>query len=323
LPPPTAACDRVRPAGLLIVSGADSAYFPLLRDTVLSVRAVCPEAAIGVLDVGLEPEQREWLAGRVTHLVRPGWDIDFPGRAHLSEGRQAQFARPFLPRHFPGYETYLWVDADAWLQDRRAIELFVGAARGGKLAIVPEIDRAYKRHYKRPKLFGLTLAWKNYREAFGWLVADRLGRNPMVNCGVFALRGDAPHWQAWARVMVRVAQRTRFFFVEQTALNYAIFAEHLPVDFLPAYCNWMPGDAAPAFDAARGLFVEPYSPHEVIGIMHLAGAEQKTHVFRLNRLDGGEVETSLRYSESRALCALADAGRSAASALAASGITTN
>src|SRR5215831_343123 len=72
--------------------------------------------------------------------------------------------------------------------------------------------------------------------------------------------------------------------------------------FLPAYANWMPGDAPPAFDAERGLFVEPYSPHEVIGVMHLAGREQKTHIFRLYRLGGGTVETSLRYSESRALC---------------------
>ena len=287
---------------LLIVSGADRVYFPLLRDTVLSVRTQRPNAAIGILDVGLDTEQRAWLTQRVTHVVRPGWDIDFPGRAHTPEVRKAQFARPFLPRHFPGYETYFWIDADAWLQDWRAVELYVGAAASGKLAITPEIDRAYKRHYKRPKLFGLTLAWKNYREAFGWRAADRLGRNPIVNCGVFALRGDAPHWQVWGRTIAQAAQRTRFFFVEQTALNYAIFAEHLPVDFLPAYCNWMPGDAAPAFDAARGVFVEPYSPHEVIGVMHLAGREQKAHIFRLNRLDGGWVETSLRYSESRALC---------------------
>jgi hypothetical protein len=292
----------VWPAGLVIVSGADSAYFPLLRDLVLSVRAHNPEAAIGILDVGLQPAECRWLEPRVTRLVQPGWDIDFPGRSHLAEARKAQFARPFLPRHFPGYDTYLWIDADAWLQDPRVVELYARAAAGGGLAIVPEIDRAYKRHYKRPKLFGLTLTWKNYREAFGWRVADRLGRNPMVNCGVFALRGDAPHWAVWARIIERVAQRTRFFFVEQTALNYAIFAEHVPVDFLPAYCNWMPGDAAPAFDPDRGLFVEPYSPHEVIGIMHLAGPDQKAGIFRLRRLGGGEIETSLRYSESRAVC---------------------
>jgi hypothetical protein len=215
---------------------------------------------------------------------------------------KAQVARPFVRRHFPGYEVYLWVDADAWLQDGRVIDLYVNAAGHDKLAITPEIDRAYKRHYKRPKPFGWTLAWKNYRQAFGWRAADRLGRNPMVNCGVFALHRDAPHWDAWARVLAQVLQRTQFFFVEQTALNYVIFAEHLPVNFLPAYCNWMPGDAPPAFDAGRGLFVEPYAPHEVIGVMHLAGREQKTHLFRLNRLDGGTVETSLRYSESRPLC---------------------
>ena len=196
---------------------------------------------------------------------------------------------------------YLWIDADAWLQDGRVIDLYVSAAGHDKLAITPEIDRAYKRHYKRPKPFGWTLAWKNYREAFGWRAADRLGRNPMVNCGVFALHHDAPHWDAWARVIEQVAQRTRFFYIEQTALNYVIFAEHLPVNFLPAYCNWMPGDAAPAFDAAKGLFVEPYAPHEVIGVMHLAGEAAKSHLFRLRRLDGGEVETSLRYSETRAL----------------------
>ena len=77
----------------------------------------------------------------------------------------------------------------------------------------------------------------------------------------------------------------------------AIFAEKLPANFLPAYCNWMPGDAPPAFDPERGLFVEPYAPHEVIGVMHLAGAEQKEHVFRLDRLGGGIVDTTLRYGE--------------------------
>lgn len=289
-------------AGLLIASGADCGYFPLLRDTVQSIRARHREAAIGILDFGFAPEHREWLVPRVSHLVQPGWDFDFPDRERTPEALKAQLSRPFLRRHFPGYDTYLWIDADAWIQDWRAVELYLAAAGPDKLAITPEIDRAYKRHYKRPKVFGWTLSWKCYREAFGWRVADRLGRNPMVNCGVFALHHDAPHWDAWARVIEQVAQRTRFFYIEQTALNYVIFADHLPVNFLPAYCNWMPGDAAPAFDAARGLFVEPYAPHEVIGVMHLAGEAAKSHMFRLRRLDGGEVETSLRYSETRALC---------------------
>jgi hypothetical protein len=276
-----------------------------LRDTIISVRALNPDVAIGVLDLGLEPEQRDWLAQQAVQIVAPGWDIEFPGRKRMPESFKAMVSRPFLPRHFPGYRMYFWIDADAWLQDWRAVELYRQVAGRDRLAITVEIDRAYKRHYKRPKLFGTTLAWKCYRQAFGWRVADRLGRNPMLNTGAFALLHDAPHWQAWARILSQALQRSRFFLIEQIALNYAIFAESLPVDFLPCYCNWMVGDAAPVYDAARGLFVEPYAPHEVIGILHLAGREQKDKVFRLDTLDGEAVETSLRYGKSRELCARA------------------
>lgn len=304
---------------LIICSAADSGYFPLLRDAVLSVRALDPEVPIGVLDLGLLPDQLEWLAATGVRIVQPGWDIEFPGRERMPQTFKAQVARPFLPKHFPAYDMYFWLDADAWLQDWRAVELYLSAAGRDRLAITLEIDRAYKRHYKRPKLFGLTLAWKCYREAFGWRVADRLGRNPIANVGVFALHRDAPHWAHWAQIMTRVLQRTRFFFVEQIALNYAIFGDGLPANFLPAYCNWAVGDAAPVFDAGRRLFVEPYAPHEVIGVMHLAGAEQKSKIFQLDRLadgrlEGVAVETSLRFSESRALCGLAASADCAASA---------
>jgi hypothetical protein len=268
---------------------------------VASVRALCAEVAIGVLDLGLSAEQIRWLIQEGAQVVHPGWDVDFPDRHRIPETLKAQVARPFLPKHFPGHEMYFWLDADAWLQEWRVVELYCAAAGQDRIAIVPEIDRAYKRHYKRPKLLGLTLTWKVYREAFGWRAADRLGRNPMLNCGVFALHRNAPHWQAWQQLLTRVLQRTRFFYVEQAALNYAIFAEHLPANLLPAYCNWMAGDAAPAFDAAQRRFVEPYAPHEPIGVMHLAGPEQKTLRFRLARLDGGFVETGLRYSDTREL----------------------
>jgi hypothetical protein len=291
-----------RLSDVIIVSAADSGYFPLLRDAVMSVRALNAAVPIGVLDLGLKSDEIAWLRGQEVQIVRPGWDVEFPGRDRTPETFKAQVARPFLPKHFPGHEMYFWLDADAWLQHWRVVEIYCIAAGRDKLAITLEIDRAYKRHYKRPKLLGLTLAWKCYREGFGLRIADRLGRNPIANCGVFALHRDAAHWDAWGRLIERVLKRTRFFFAEQTALNYAIFAEHLPANFLPAYCNWAVGDATPAFDAARGLFVEPYAPHEPIGVLHLAGREQKTKIFQLDRVDGGTVETSLRYGDSRALC---------------------
>ena len=268
----------------------------------MSVRALKPHVPIGVLDLGLTTEQVAWLGETAARVVRPGWDVEFPGRERMPETSKPRWRGPSCRGIFQVMRCISGSTPTLGCRNGARSSCILPLPARDKIAIALELDRAYKRHYKRPKLFGMNLVWKTYREAFGWRAADRLGRNPTANCGVFALHRDAPHWQAWARLFKQVLQRTRFFFVEQIALNYAIFAEGLPANFLPAYCNWAVGDALPAVDTARGLFVEPHAPHEVIGVMHLAGRDQKSGIHRLDRLDGGTVETSLRYGESRVLC---------------------
>jgi hypothetical protein len=284
---------------IVIVSAADNGYFPLLRDLVLSIRdkETGRTTPIGAFDLGLSAEQRVWLVGQGVALAEPGWDVDFPRRKRTPLIRKAQIARPFLRRYFPGYATYLWIDADAWVQEWSAIEMLLAAAAGGKLAICPELDRSYKRHYKRPKLFGMTLQWRCYRTAYGLRVADRMGRNPMLNCGVFALRGDSPSWDRWIAAMTRALQRTNFVFIEQIALNYAIFTGTIPATFLPASCNWLCGDAAPMWDEASRCLVEPNAPNAPLGILHLAGEGQKEKTFTLATTAGGNITTGLRYSD--------------------------
>jgi hypothetical protein len=290
---------------LLIASVGDNAYFHLIRDMVLSVRAHERNVAIGILDLGFEPAQRNWLAEHVEHLVIPSWDIVASHQERTPKVVKAAMARAFLPRHFPGYEMYVYIASDAWLQRWQTVELYCAAAGRERIAITPELDRAYKHDMR---LFGITRAWKMYRKAFGWPTANRLGHNPLVNCGAFALHHDAPHWAAWQRVLKRVLQRDRFFAADQIAMNYLIYGDHMPANFLPAYCNWMPGNAPPAFDSTRGFFVEPYPPNEPIGIMHLAGTDAKNQVFRLATLRGRTIETMLRYSESRTLGVLREIG---------------
>jgi hypothetical protein len=254
----------------IIVSGADARYFDLLAGQVRSIRAKPAGAtmALGVLDVGLEPAQRDWLAAQGVKLVAPGWDLGFPGRAETPLFRQAQYGRPFLPRHFPGHDLYMWLDADAWVQDWAAIELFFRAAATGSLAIVPELDRSYRNFFEAWEEFhGVIRA--GYAAAFGEAMADRLVRHPLLNNGAFALAADAPHWQDWADTLSGALQRSRNELIDMTTLNHVIYVQGLPAHFLPAWCNWICHHAPPRKKGASEPWVEPYLPHQKLGILHL------------------------------------------------------
>jgi len=258
------------PQNPLIVSGADSGYFDLLQGCVRSIRDK-PEGraiALGILDVGLCESERRWLDEQGAKIVAPGWDLDFPEREGTPRYKQAQYGRPFIPRHFPGHDVYLWIDADAWVQDWAAIALFLGAAADKAIALVPEIDRSYRNFFHAWEEFHGVIG-EGYRAVFDEPLASRLARQPLLNNGVFALTGDAPHWQAWAETLRRALQRSRNQLVDMTSLNHVIYEQKLPAHFLPAWCNWIAHHAEPRRDPQSGYLSEPYLPHQKLGIIHL------------------------------------------------------
>lgn len=127
------------------------ATFTLLRDLVLSVRDKSEgrPQAIGFLDLGLTPEQRDWLTVQGCLLVAPDWDVAFPDMGSRPEWLKAMVSRPFLPRHFPGFATYAWLDADIWLQDFQALADYFTVAQSNPdaVAITLELERAYYYHF--------------------------------------------------------------------------------------------------------------------------------------------------------------------------------
>ena len=254
----------------IIVSGADSGYFELLQGCVRSIRDK-PEGAkiaLGVLDVGLSAAERSWLDRQGAVVVAPGWDLDFPERDSSPRHLQAQYGRPFLPRHFPGHDLYLWIDADAWVQDWGAVELILRAAAEGKLAIVPEMDRSYRSFFHAREEFHGVIG-EGYRAAFDEAAAMRLGKLPLLNSGVFALSAHAPHWRAWAETLKTALQRSRNALIDQSTLNHVVYEQNLPAHFLPAWCNWICHHAAPVRDEGQRFLTEPNLPHRNLGIVHL------------------------------------------------------
>jgi hypothetical protein len=277
----------------LIVSAADTRYFGLLQGLVSSCRDKVQgrDVPIGVLDLGMDGEQCAWLEAHRVALVRPSWDLDFPDRETTSATFMAQTARPFIPRYFPEHETYLWMDADTWIQDWGVVETYVAAARSGRIAITPEVDRCYAVTFDTARALG---RYATYESVYGPEAAKLCGVNPTLNSGVFALRHDAPHWEIWAEELAKALQVTRSFYIEQLALNFSIYVRKAPAYFLSARYNWITCYSTPLLRPATGTFVEPSAPFSPIGIMHLTRDVKATPV-RVAQADGSETWRTLEY----------------------------
>lgn len=252
----------------LVVTAADEAFFPLLDDLLRSLQQwePSPYTDIACFDLGLAPDSRASVARRVSHLIEPGWDLPVDGDLRAkAPWKRALTVRPFLPRYFPGYDVYVWIDADAWVQERFALEWLVAGAARGSLSIAPHAHPAYRTppHVARWRV-GVMQAY------FGPEAPQAIPQDYYFNAGVFALRSDAPHWALWAKWLTRGLEATGGkTCTDQVALNYAVHSERAPVSVLPARCNWVCHLALPGFDSTDGKFCEPVAPRRRIGILHL------------------------------------------------------
>ncbi|MBD1827726.1 glycosyltransferase [Microcoleus vaginatus GB1-A2] len=280
---------------IIIITAADANYFELVRGTILSVREK-PEGenvAIGFFDLGCTPEQLQWLERQVNIIQKPDWDFDFPRRNESPEHLKGLLVRPCLRKYFPNFDIYLWIDADAWVQDWSSVELLVkGAAKRG-LAIVHELDRNYNLPYGKQAWYW-QFVYRDYQAVFGDEVAQQLYSYPTINAGVFALHKTAPHWKIWAEYLEEGLQNS-VLMTDQVALNRLVYGTEMfdKTEILPARCNWSCNFGFPIWDKQRACFVEPYLPQEKIGILHLTG--YKHDRVKLTATDGDTVEISLRY----------------------------
>lgn len=281
----------------IIITAANDKYFELVQGTILSIRQK-PQgqnAIIGFFDLGCTPEQLQWLQGQVNIIKQADWEFNFPGINEAPEYLKGLLARPFLRQYFPNFDVYFWIDADAWLQDWRAVELFVKGAESRGLAVVPELDRGNLLLYGGLPEY-CQWAYQRYQAPFGKEVAQQLCNYPMLNAGVFALHKDAPHWQVWAECLERGLQRNCSLMTDQLALNLAVYNcglfEH--TEMLPAWCNWTCHYGLPAWDKEKYCLVEPYLPSTPIGIVHLT--VEKYDQVELLATDRDVVEASLRYT---------------------------
>jgi len=299
----------------VIVSLADANYFPLLEELINSIKRFkeSENVAICVLDAGLTQDQKEKLSNIVDEIKPAEWDIKVPGyKVKNKEWLKSQVSRAFLPKYFPNFEKYLWIDCDAWVNDWNCVELYFKACDNGKLGITQTIGPGYKITSKVSWLFGKLAIIKsqNFKHAvksnIGYEKARKLAFAPHINIGVFSLERNSKGWESWQKNLTKTLKSGNIFGSEGLAINMSVYIDDLETEFLPLNCNWLTSNLLPKYDEKQKTFVEPYLPNYKIGIMHLAAGiwvdgkdmrVDKNIRIQVVTLNNTKISKSLRYSD--------------------------
>ena len=298
----------------VIVSLADANYFSLLEELISSIKRFeeSKSVAICILDAGLTQKQKEKLLDKVDEIKSAEWDIEVPGyKVGNKEWLKSQVSRAFLPKYFPKYEKYLWIDCDAWVNDWNSVELYFKACDNGKLGITQTIGPGYKITSKVNWIFGKLAIIKsqNFKHAvkskIGYNKARKLAFAPHINIGVFSLEKNSEGWSVWQNNLSKTLKAGNIFGSEGLAINMSVYIDDLKTEFLPLNCNWITSNLLPKYDENQKTFVEPYLPNLKIGIMHLAAGiwkdgkdmrVDKNIEIEIETLNNQKINKSLRFS---------------------------
>ena len=262
-----------------IVSLADEKYFNLLEELIESIKSFpkSNNTAICILDAGLNQNQIDKIKNKVDEIKKAEWDIEVSAlKVRGKEWLKSQVSRAFLPKYFPNYKKYLWIDCDAWVNDWSSVDLYFKACNKGKLGITQSIGPGYRVLSKVKWLLGKIAIVKsqNFKHAVSSKIsmqkARKLAFAPHINIGVFSLEKDSKCWEVWQNNLKETIKHGRIFGSEGLAINLSVYVDNVDTEFLPVRCNWITSHLLPKFDEDNKEFVEPFLPNNKIGIMHLA-----------------------------------------------------
>ena len=291
----------------IIITSSDSKYYHLLTELINSIikNNLDQEFDIGIIDTGLSEDQLINLKTKNIIIKKADWNVKVPnfkvrGRNYLKN----IVARAFLPDYFEGYQNYIWVDADTWINHKESFLLFDEGSSNNKICITPQVDRSYGELAKVEWFLNFpkrikTINYKNISRSVSKSLAKKYAMYPTLNGGAFSIGSNFNLWRVFQKNIIMALKKGRIFGSDQVALALSIFHDGIDAEFLPAYTNWMCDFHLPKYDQDRDLFVEPFLPNHPIGLMHLAGLdstrEKEIKKIKITTLKGEKIYKSLRY----------------------------
>lgn len=263
----------------VIVTGSDKKYYPFLKNLVNSLinsnsLDICD---LCILDVEDNSQYLEELDSKITKKKKANFNLNI-----LFKDRQDWFKllteRPFMKDYFPGYDKYIWMDADTEVLSNDGIKNIIDACEDKDLAIAPEINESYV--FKNSK-FGIKKIFKSFYKISGWsfknyrkYFSDRIGEDlffkPLFNNGIFCLKSTSKIWDLWKTEYQGALNKAKTSYgikTDQLSLNKIIYENFEKISILDSTNNWLVSRSE-KIKRINNDFFTPSFPNRKINILH-------------------------------------------------------
>lgn len=264
----------------LLILAFDSGMFPQAQRCLETIVKHCRFSAnLGIVAIDLLPEQLRFLQSLNAKIFTDYRSLrgfkNAPPYAH------AMTCRPYLREIFPGYDVYVYIDADIRIADSSAFDFYLAAGDSPEgVCICREDDPTYA-FVENPQTAALYHELRRQRmtQVFGADAAAITQNQLAFNAGMFAMHRDCPLWSHYRTNLEQAMQFPFDHMLEQDALMLAIL-QHRPRDLRvgPATMNWLCSISQPVFDQRLQRWVRPQPPHEPIAVLHLTNSNERVPV---------------------------------------------
>lgn len=291
--------------------GSDSPYFELMIGLIESLKntRLYKDIPICILDAGLSEEHKNFLLKIYSNITitDPGWDIDitisgydFMGKERPLNGFKGCSARPFIPKHFPEFRYYIWLDTDVWVQDERSLDALISST------VMHGVCAPIVRNSTGGRWAG---SWWNKVCQDHKLIPEEylpvLEQAPYLTAGLLCVDKMSGFFDLWANYMKEsVDYSGQIWGPDELTFVYTYQKHFTRAPHLDFHHNYSLNTAhgKPVF--LDNCLVTPYSA-EIIGTLHFVGIPKDQWFIQLMEVDrvallGGqgkkqEVTQSLHY----------------------------
>ena len=240
---------------IAIVTGSDKKYFPFLKNLVFSlVKSKSLEIAdLCILDVEDSNDYLSELEDFIYQKKKAKFNLELKFK-DKENWFKLLTERPFIKDYFPGYEKYVWLDADTHVLDKESI-----------------INLGIKKLFF--SLYKITgWSFKNYKKYFNSELAENLFFKPLFNNGVFCIKSNSKIWGLWKneyQLALNKAKTSYGIKTDQLSLNKILYENFNIVSIMDSTNNWIIDKSEPLFfDKDNKLLLTPSYPRRKINILH-------------------------------------------------------